>query len=275
MKTIVLTGASDGIGAAAAAHLTRDGHRVLLVGRTESKLAPIAEKLKAPYFVADYERLSDVRRLAAELRAATDRIDVLANNAGGIFHGPLLTEDGFERTFQVNHLAAFLLVHELMDLLLASRAAVINTSSAAAKTMAGTIDLDNLDLHDGFATWRAYGNAKLANILFARGLHARYHEEGISAMAFHPGVIASNFGADIAGPVRVAYHSLVRVVLTSAVRGGATLAHWIEGTPGETWQSDHFYTSSWKLGTTNPQAWDDALVRAHWDASAALLGLTD
>jgi len=219
-----------------------------------------------------YSSLTTTGDPSTEYIQNTNRIDVLANNAGGIFDGPHRTEDGFERTFQVNHLASFLLTHELMDLLLASSAAVVNTSSVAAR-MFSRLDTDDLECWNSFSPTRAYGDSKLANILHARGVHAHYFHRGVTAMAFHPGTVASNFGSDINGIIRRVYHSSLKVVMTSVVRGGGTLAFFAGGTPGDTWLSDHFYSSNRKLGATNPQAWDDALVEAHWAKSAQLLGL--
>lgn len=125
MKTIVITGASDGIGAAAAGRLHRDGHRIVLVGRSPQKTEAVARELRADHFIADFTRLADVRTLAAELDASYPNIDVLANNAGGIFGDRSKTIDGFEKTFQVNHLAPFLLTTLLRDKLIASSASVM------------------------------------------------------------------------------------------------------------------------------------------------------
>lgn len=202
-----------------------------------------------------------------------DRIDVLAHNAGGLFSGPHRTADGFERTFQVNHLAAFLLTHELMDVLLASRAAVVNTSSVGARLF-GRLDIDDLNDWDSFTPTKAYGDAKLANILFARGLHARYHDQGLNAVAFHPGNVATNFASDTTHFLRRVYHSWMKVFLISPERGGHNLTHFVEGTPGETWVSGEFYGSHGRISRTNPQAYDDNLVRQHWERSAEMLGLT-
>ena len=126
MRTVVITGASDGIGAAAARRLHADGHRVVVVGRSPETRA-VAAELGVQHHVADFARLDDVRALAADL-ASLERIDVLANNAGGIFGDRTLTADGFEKTLQVNHLAPFLLTALLLDTLLASGAAVVNLS---------------------------------------------------------------------------------------------------------------------------------------------------
>ena len=106
VKRIVITGASDGIGAEAARQLKKMGHEVVIVGRSPEKTARIAKELDSPYHLVNYAKLSDVRRLADELKGY-DRIDVLANNAGGLLNDRRITEDGFEVTFQVNMLAGF------------------------------------------------------------------------------------------------------------------------------------------------------------------------
>jgi hypothetical protein len=130
-KIVVITGASDGIGAAAARRLHADGHTVVIVGRSVGKTRAVAAELGADSYVADFTRLDDVARLAGQLRAACPRIDVLANNAGGMFGEKTTTADGFEKTFQVNHLAPFLLTRLLLDTLITSRASVLQTSSTA------------------------------------------------------------------------------------------------------------------------------------------------
>jgi len=121
-QTIIITGASDGIGAAAARQLSAKSERVVLVGRSPAKTAAIADELGAPHHLADYADLDQVGNLASELRATYPRIDVLANNAGGIMGAREVTKDGFEKTFQVNHLAPFLLTHLLMPALTPGRA---------------------------------------------------------------------------------------------------------------------------------------------------------
>jgi NAD(P)-dependent dehydrogenase (short-subunit alcohol dehydrogenase family) len=210
--------------------------------------------------------------LARNLRSACSHIDVLAHNAGGIFDGPQTTADGFERTFQVNHLAAFLLTHELTEILVASRAAIVNTSSVAAR-LYGHIDIDDLNTWHDYSPVRGYGNGKLANILFAKGLHDRYHEQGISAVAFHPGNVATNFASNTSHYFKWVYHTPLKVFLTSANRGGATLAHFITGEPDRTWLSGEYYGSNRKTGRTNPQASEPELIRQHWERSCQMLGL--
>lgn len=206
MRTIVITGASDGIGAAAARRLHADGHRVVVVGRTPEKTRGLAGDLGVEHHVADFARLDDVRALAATLAERHERIDVLANNAGGLFGERTLTVDGFEKTLQVNHLAPFLLTALLMDTLLASGATVVNTSSVAAKAFA-RLDLDDLGNERAYHPRRAYGDSKLANILHARELQRRFGPRGLNAASFHPGGVATNFANDTTSRMRFAYHT--------------------------------------------------------------------
>lgn len=271
-QTIVITGASDGIGAAASRQLSTSGARLILVGRSPQKTKAVAYSIGAEYHIADYTRLDDVRRLASELQSSCERIDVLANNAGGMFSGPVTTADGFEKTFQVNHLASFLLTFLLKNLLVSSHASVINTSSIAAR-MYGNLDIDDLNTWHGFTANRAYGNAKLANILFTKGLHERFHESGLSAVAFHPGVVATNFAANSDNYMQQIYHSVLRRFLSTPDQGGARLRHFIAGQPGETWQSGEYYISPRRIGRTNPMASDSNIIREHWQRSCAMLGI--
>jgi NAD(P)-dependent dehydrogenase (short-subunit alcohol dehydrogenase family) len=267
-ETIIITGASDGIGAAAARALSDSEHSVVIVGRSPEKTARVADALGADHFVADFSKLSEVRRLAAELRERYPRIDVLANNAGGIFGDRTITEDGHELTLQVNHLAPFLLTTLLMDHLILSKARVINTSSVA--NLSGNIDIDDLDLRTKFTPGRAYSNAKLDNILFTSELARRFGAEGITAASFHPGVVASNFASESTSPLRVLYRSMLRHTLISSEQGADTLVWLATTTPGRDWTSGEYYIKR-KPGRTNRQADDPRLATALWERSAALV----
>ena len=268
-QTIVLTGASDGIGAAAARQLTGHGHRVVVVGRSPEKTAAVAEEIGAPFHVADFADLAQVRALAEEL-TAYPRIDVLANNAGGIFTRRT-TVDGFEKTLQVNHLAPFLLTSLLMDRLIASQAKVIQTSSMGHRAF-GKIDLDDLANDRDWDANKAYGDAKLANVLFTKELHRRYADQGLAAAAFHPGGIATNFANDTSSVMRFAYHTPIRHLMTSVDKGGSRLVWLAEGTPGQTWTSGEYYERN-RPGKVNPQVKDEALARGLWERSEEMLGL--
>lgn len=272
-KTVIITGASDGIGAAAARVSAAQGDRVIIVGRSPEKTARVAKELGAEYFTADFARFDDVRALAARLKATTDRVDVLANNAGGVFGDRTPTADGNEKTFQVNHLAPFLLTHLLMPELKAGQGSVINTSSIAAARW-GHIDIDDLGNERKYSANKAYGDAKLANILFTRGLHERFHRDGITTVSFHPGMVATSFATDTTSWFSWIYRSpLAKIFMISAEKGGDNLAWFIGGTPDETWISGHYYDERALTNQFNPQVLDDALVDALWQRSSELVGV--
>ncbi len=272
-KTIVITGASDGIGAAAARQLRHDGHAVVLVGRSADKTRRIADELDSPSLTADFADLAQVRELAARVDAEYPTIDVLVNNAGGIFGNRDRTTDGFEKTLQINHLAPFLLTNLLMPKLLASRASVITTSSAAARLF-GNIDLDDLNNERRFSANKAYGDSKLANVLFTNELHRRFHPAGLSAAAFHPGPVATGFAAGSTSLMRWVYQTPLKhlVGLISPEQGAITLVWLAETTPGDAWDSGEFYEKL-RVAKTNPQAADADLARAFWERRAELVGL--
>lgn len=270
--TIVITGASDGIGAAAARQLADTGQRLVLVGRSPEKTRALADELGTDHFIADFTRLEDVRALAASLTKHYDRIDVLANNAGGILSGPMATQDGFEKTFQINHLAPYLLTYLLREQLLDSHATVVNTASIAAR-LYGNIDLEDLNGWKHYNPNRAYGNAKLANILFTRALHERFHARGISTVAFHPGFVATNFASDTNSRLQYFYRSVLKVLLISPEQGGQRLRYFISGQPGRDWISGQYYGGPNRIGRTNRQAYDPVMVREHWERSAEMLGI--
>jgi NAD(P)-dependent dehydrogenase (short-subunit alcohol dehydrogenase family) len=271
MKTIVVTGASDGIGAAAARKLHADGHRVVVVGRSPEKTAAVAKELGADHFVADFAVLDQVRELAAGLVAAYPTIDVLCNNAGGVFGDRAKTVDGFEKTFQVNHLAPFLLTQLLLDKLIAAGASVIQTSSFAAR-MTGKIEMDDLEHDRDFNANVAYGTVKLENILFTKELHRRYHDRGISSAAFHPGVVATGFAAESHSWLRHMYTNPIgRLFMTSPEKGADQMVWLAEGRPGVDWESGAYYEKRKPASRNNPQALDDGLAEWLWERSEALL----
>lgn len=274
-KTIVITGASDGIGAAAARQLADEDHRLILVGRSAEKTRAVAVETGATHFTADFTVLDEVRELAAQISAEVGEggIDVLANNAGGIFGDQTPTVDGFEKTLQVNHLAPFLLTNLLLPALLRSNAAVINTSSIAHRLF-GHIDLDDLDNRRKYSANKAYGDAKLANVLFTKSLHTKFHAEGLSAVAFHPGAVSTNFASESSSIMRLAYRTpLKHLFLISAEKGGGNLRWFIDGTPDETWFSGAYYDERVLSNRVNPQTDDAALAEALWQRSAELVGL--
>ncbi|GAB3943936.1 SDR family NAD(P)-dependent oxidoreductase [Micromonospora vulcania] len=272
-KTIVITGASDGIGAAAARRLHADGHAVVVVGRSPEKTRSVAAEIGSSFHVADFTRLDDVRRLADTLTATHPHIDVLVNNAGGVFGQPERTVDGFERTLQVNHLAPFLLTNLLLDTLIRSKASVIQTSSVGARLF-GHIDIDDLNNDRKLAPNKAYGDTKLMNILFTRELHARFSGRGLSSAAFHPGAVATSFASETTSAMRFVYgNPLGRLFLTSPTKGADLMVWLAEGRAGAEWTSGAYYEGRKPARRLNPQADDEQLARSLWERSATMVDL--
>ena len=272
-KTIVITGASDGIGAAAARKLKADGHLIVVVGRDANKTKTVANEINAPYEVADFSELGQVSALAAALDSKYEKIEVLANNAGVMFGNFAKTVDGFERTFQVNHLAPFLLTHLLHTKLLESAATVVNTSSMTAK-MWGQLDLTDLNNEIEYDEKRAYGTAKLCNILFTKEFDRRFRKSGINTVAFHPGVVSTNFASDPDSSFHKIYHSGGKPTMSMITpEAGADQLIWIsEGEAGKDWQPGEYYDLR-KPGELSEQASDLKLALQLWDESVRLLKL--
>lgn len=233
MKTIVITGASDGIGKVAARKLSALGHKVIIVGRSKEKTVKVAEELGAPYHLADFTRLSDVCRLASELKKY-DRIDVLCNNAGGVQAERTDTVDGIEKTFQINVLGGFLLTKLLMDKLCECGATVVQTSSIASNLFGADFDGKDFLNENDYSATSAYGYAKLENILFTRELDRRYGDKGIKAVAFEPGVVRTNFASESYGFIKFMYHTPIKYLVTiSPERSAERLVRLAAGEAGK------------------------------------------
>ncbi len=270
--TIVITGASDGIGAAAARALAGPDVNLVLVGRSAAKTDAVAAETGALALTADFSRLDDVHELAGRISEKVDRIDVLVNNAGGTFDPKTPTADDHEPNFQINHLAPFLLTNLLRERLAASDSArVINTSSLGNRW--GRIDLDDLDYRRRRVTsLQAYGTSKLMNILFTRGIAERWNDDGIASAAVHPGVVATSFGRD-SFLVDLGYRTPIkRLFALTPERGAAPLVRLARGVAGPDFNGGYFHRLR-PHGATSPQAHDRTLVDGLWAASAALTGL--
>lgn len=266
-KTIVLTGASSGIGAVAARELAKAGWDVAVVGRNAERTDAVAKAVGGTPFLADYDRLDDVRALADAVLARYSSIDVLANNAGGLVGRRGTTADGHERTFQHNHLAPFLLTALLTERLTASAARVVNTASIANRS--GRIRLDDLDWRRRpyFGGWFAYGTAKLETILFTRELARR---TSLTAYSFHPGFVTTSFAADTA-----LGRAMMRVSAASQISPEAGAAPLVRlATDALTDVPNGTYFDGIRPdGATTAQGRDPRLASELWDASVAIVGL--
>jgi len=228
-RTILITGASSGIGLAAARQLAADGAVVIMVSRdpvrgaaSRDEVSRVATGLKPTFVAIDLASQTAIRTLAAELHMRFTSIDVLINNAGTASRHRELTADGIERTFATNHLAPFLLTHLLVDLLLASPAGRVITTTS--ESHASRLDFDNLQGERRYNFFSAYARSKLANILFTYELARRLDGTGVTANCFTPGPTATNFGRR-AGGVMGVMSGLVRVIGRSAENSARTAVY--------------------------------------------------
>jgi NAD(P)-dependent dehydrogenase (short-subunit alcohol dehydrogenase family) len=271
MTLVVITGATRGIGRAAAIELAKRGAEVVVVGREVERVEAVASEAQATEggapvhtHVADLASMADVRALAEELKANHQRIDALANNAGALFASRKTTSDGFEQSFALNHLAPFLLTNLLLDRLDGGR--VVATTSDAHT--GGRLDLDDLQSEKSYAAMRVYGTTKLCNILFTRELAKRAPQ--LHANCFHPGTVRTGFGKNDNGIWKV-LTTIGGPLFRSPERGARSLV-WL-ATSEEGGRLSGEYIVDEKVAKPSAAAQDDDLARGLWERSSALVGL--
>src|SRR4029077_14243518 len=229
-KTVVITGATSGIGKVAAEKLAGMGARLVLVARDKTRgeaalarLREIVPGLNHTIHYADLSRVAEMKRVAAEIAVAEPRIDVLINNAGALFGARQVTEDGLELTFATNHMAYFVLTHGLRERLRASASArVVNVASDAHK--GEKLDFSDLQSANNYRGLHVYGRSKLCNILYTRELARRLAGTGVTANSLHPGFVATRFGDQSGGMLSF----VVRAAKTFAIspeKGAETIVY--------------------------------------------------
>ena len=267
-KTVVITGASSGIGAAAARALADAGATVAVVGRNPERTAAVAAECvgRARAFVADMSSLESVSALAAELSEAYPTIDVLANNAGFIAAKRAMTVDGIESTIAVNHVAPFLLTRLLEPNLHRSTEARVVTTSSRAHTTGKLERAFNMKARWG--SWSSYGDSKLANIAFTAELDRRMHGTTVSAHCFHPGVVHTGFGRD-KGLFSKLQNSLGSIFLLTPEKGADTLV--FLASAAEPLTTTGRYWARRRLANTSAAGRDQQAAARFWDQTEALV----
>lgn len=287
-KTVIVTGASDGIGKAAVRAYAAAGASVVMVGRNEAKTAAAARAIMSDLLmvsgtgsteraitweIADLAQQDAVRDLADRLRARLPRIDVLANNAGAMFLERDITTDGFERTFALNHLSyVTLTTYLLAPLIAASRpgapARIVNVSSRAHQQ--ADPQLDDLQLARHYGGWRQYANTKLYNIWFTRALARRLDPSRVVTHAMHPGVVRTRFATNNGRMGRVLRRVMDLVSITPA-QGADTLV-WLSHAPEAGTGSGDYWVNRRRV-TPSRTARDDERAERLWEATYRLTGL--
>ena len=276
-RMVLVTGATSGIGRATALGLATMGAHIAITGRDRRRTDDAAREIRAAgaggvdVFVVDLSSQAQVRRLAREVLDGLPRIDVLVNNVGGYWSTRHVTADGLERTFALNHLAPFLLTNLLLAQLERNAPArVVTVASNAHAT--GRIDFDDLQGERSYSGGRAYGQSKLANVLFTYHLARRLRGCAVTANALHPGLVRTSFGAEDPARIQRLLVPLLRPVMKSPAQGAATSIH-LASVP-ELEQVSGRYFANRRPTRSSTRSYDQAVAARLWDVSAELVGLT-
>ncbi|SHN29646.1 NAD(P)-dependent dehydrogenase, short-chain alcohol dehydrogenase family [Cyclobacterium lianum] len=271
---LAITGATSGIGAEKVKALATNFDQVFLLVRNLGKARTLVQSLNIPEkdnkFIpihCDLADLSSVKKAADEIRSHTDSLDVLINNAGGIFPKRIQTKDQLELTFSANHLGHFLLTKELMPLLTKDQGArIINVSSEAHK--AASVNWNDLQFEKGYSSFKAYANAKLFNILFTKSLAEKYGDQKIAAYSLHPGVVNTNFGEQSKGLFKLLL-KLFKPFMISPKKGAET-GIFLASTPKVPGENGAYFKKS-KVARPSQTAESKKLRERLWERSEKLV----
>lgn len=275
-KVCLVTGGTSGIGYITARELAKFGAKVVITARNQEKAKRSVEMLRAESgnreiyaLIADFASQSQVRDLAAEYKRKYARLDVMINNAGAIYFRRSLSQDGIEMTFAVNHLAPFLLTNLLMDRLAASAPArIVNVASNAHEGK--VINFNDLEGQKNYNFMNAYGQSKLANIMFTYELDRRLAGSGVTVNAVHPGYVGTNMGANNGWLVRL-FLPINRLFAIDVDQGAQTVIY-LASSPGVAGISGKYYFQN-KAVASSPYSHDENAARRLWEVSAKMAGL--
>jgi len=266
-KIVLITGSTDGIGRQTALSLESLGAKVIIHGRNKTKCLDTIKWLKTKsqlaevdYLIADLSSLEEVRQMAKEFDRRYQKLDVLINNAGVYMHEKVLSKDGYEMTFAVNHLAHFLLTNLLLPKLMNSESARIINVSSIAHTRA-SMDFNNLNSEIYFDGYYTYSLSKLANVLFTYELAERLAGTNVTVNALHPGVISTKLlqsGFNISG---------------SGLNEGAATSVYLASSPEIEGITGKYFIKSAE-STSSPLSYAKEYQKKLWDASERLVGLS-
>lgn len=273
-KTVVVTGGTAGIGLVTARELARRGAHLTLVSRSPEKCARVAEEIKAEtgnlqieYIAADLSAREEVHRVAYDFKKRHPRLDVLVNNAGGVFMSRQLSRDGIEMTFALNHLSYFLLTHLLLDVLKASAPArIINVACDAHR--GGKINFDDIQREKNYSGFAAYSQSKLCNILFTYELARRLDGTGVTVNTLHPGFVASDFGKNNGALMRLALKLLSPVA--KSTNDGASTSIYLASSREVEGISGKYFVDAREVAS-DPLSYDQAVAEKLWNLSLEMI----
>ena len=276
-KVCLVTGANSGIGREACVALASMGAHVVMVARDPARGEAALREVRSrsgnsggELMLADLAVQESVGELARSFSRRHRRLDVLINNAGALYSERSVTPDGFERTFAVNHLSAFLLTNLLLPALRAgSPSRIVNVASRAHRR-GGPLDFDDLQSERRYIPFRVYGRSKLANILFTYELARRLEGTGVTANCLHPGVVRTGFAQGEKGATGM-FFRLIRPLMLTPRKGAETLVY-LAASPQVAGVSGHYFVGK-KPVRSHRRTYDTAAARRLWTVSAAMTGL--
>ncbi len=265
-KTILITGSTDGIGKQTAIELAHLGHKIIIHGKDRNRIDKTAEEIKKQTgnnniecCLADFSSFRQTIKMAEEIKNKFEYLDVLINNAGIYMKERILTEDGFEKTFQINHLSHFLLTNLLLEFIKNSKQGrIINVSSIAHQS--ADFDLENLNGEKYFSPYNAYAVSKFANILFTKTLAEKLSNTNVTVNALHPGVISTKLlkaGFNISG---------------ASVKKGAETSVYLAVSEEVKKISGEYFIDK-RIERSHPLTYDKKLLIQFWNISAKMTGL--
>jgi NAD(P)-dependent dehydrogenase (short-subunit alcohol dehydrogenase family) len=276
-KTVLVTGATNGIGQVTAHVLAQKGAQLTIVSRSAEKCSAVAEEIRTEtgnrveFIVADLSTLAGIRQAAATFRQRHNQLHVLINNAGGFYNRRTLTPDGLEMSFALNHLSYFLLTNLLLDDLKASTPArIINVASGIH--MGARLDFKNLQGEKHYAGFQAYGQSKLANILFTYELARQLEGSGVTVNALHPGYVNTGFSLNNGFFFRV-FARLSAQLFGRNPEEGARTSIFLATSPDVAGLTGRYFADCKQLASS-PLSYDKELAKNLWQVSLELTGLS-
>lgn len=271
-KTIVITGATSGIGEVAAVELAKQGARIVMIARDPARIQTTLPRIrqanpaaKHVAHIADLSRIGEMKRVAKEIAATETEIDVLINNAGAMFARRQVTEDGLERTFALNHMSYFVVTNLLLPSLKPG-ARIVSTASDAHR--GARLDFGDLQSEKAYSGFSVYGRSKLCNILFTRELSRRLNGSGIAANCLHPGFVATRFGDESGGATSLAIRLVKPIGAISPEQGARTIVYLASSPEVEGMSGGYYYKNKPAIPTGEAQNGEDA--KRLWSVSEQL-----
>lgn len=276
----LITGATNGIGKATAMEMAGRGYEMVLLGRSEAKLQAVKDWISEAsgnsaiqYLCADLASMADVRRVADEYLSLDDRpLECFISNAGVTNRKQVITVDGFEEMFAVNHLAPFLLCNLLLERIKASAPARIVVVASGAHAFHKGINFDDLRFDTGFSALKVYGHSKLANMLFTHELAKRLRGSGVTVNACHPGAVATGLGTNN-GMLGKVIMGALKPFFRTPEKGAETSVYLACDEQLATSSGGYYYNC--RPAKPKPWAVDDAAAERLWAVSERLLGMTE